>query len=110
MAERNRTYNAWCGDVYKIVLILQQYRPELDVRVYEAFAGPYRKGVAMITGLDPNNRVLSDNLDNIEKAIAAGDYALPSIEAMTNALPIHPVEEIESRLASLKQQAAAVNP
>ena len=105
MAERDRAYNAWCGDVYKVVLILQQYRTDIDVRVYEAFAGPYRKGVAIITGLDPENRVLADSLVVLERAIAAGEYTLPTIEALTDALPIHDIEEIEARLASLKQRA-----
>ena len=105
MAERDRTYNAWCGDVYKIVLILRQYRADLDVRVYEAFAGPYRKGVAIITGLDPGNRVLADSLVVLERAIAAGEYTLPTIEALTDAQPIHGIEEIEARLASLEQRA-----
>ena len=101
MAERDRTFNAWCGDVYKIIPILKQYRPDLDVRVYEAFAGPYRKGVALISGLTPDNTALSDNLGEIEAAIARGEYAVNSIDALTDLLPVHPVEEIEDILQAL---------
>lgn len=87
MAERDRRFGAWCGDVYKFILVLKEHRPDLNVHVFEAFVGPYRKGIAIITNLDRANTVLSENYDQIANDIAGGKYDITSIEDLETRLP-----------------------
>lgn len=92
MAERKRRFSAWCGDVYKIVPILRRWRPDLTVSVFESFVGPYRKGLAVVSGLDPENRVLEQNYAQIEAEILAEqvDHAdnIVALDALMRPLPI----------------------
>lgn len=44
----------WTGDVWKLIPILQRYRPELRLTLFDAPPS----GLVMVTGLDPENRVL----------------------------------------------------
>lgn len=52
---------AWTGDVWKVVPILQKYRPDLQLRVFDAKPS----GLVVITGMDPANRILADHYDEI---------------------------------------------
>lgn len=52
---------AWTGDVWKVVPILQRFRPDLQIRVFDAKPS----GLVVIGGMDPNNQVLWDNYTNI---------------------------------------------
>ncbi len=56
MTVRENTGGLWTGDVWKVVPILREYRP--DVRVFCFDAGP--TGLVCCTGLDPESRVLSE--------------------------------------------------
>ena len=51
----------WTGDLWKIIPILREYRPDLAVRIFNARP----TGLVMIRGLNPNSRVLSDSYDEI---------------------------------------------
>ena len=53
----------WTGDVWKVVPILRHYRPDLKVTLFDAPP----TGLAVITGLDPTNRVLGEHYDSILK-------------------------------------------
>ena len=55
-----RELKFYTGDVWKTVLCLKHYRPDLDVFTIPT---PW-SGLTMVTGLDPSSRVLSDNYDN----------------------------------------------
>jgi hypothetical protein len=44
----------WTGDVWKLVPILQRFRPDLQLTLFDAPPS----GLVMVKGLDPNNRVL----------------------------------------------------
>jgi glycosyltransferase involved in cell wall biosynthesis len=91
MVARERWFNAWCGDVFKIVPILRKYRPDLKVSVFETFIGPYRKGLAVISGVDPTNTVLTENYDVIEAEILGNTYevsCIPELDAVMKAEPI----------------------
>lgn len=98
MSERDRRFTAWCGDVYKIIPILLEYRPDLDIHVFEAFAGPYRKGLAMISNLDRNSKVLAKAYDQIEADIEGGKYDISSIDDLEKIIPSTPVESLASVL------------
>ncbi len=58
---RERTTAVWTGDVWKIVMVLKQYRPDLKVTTSDA--GP--SGLGIITHLDPASTVLTDRLHEI---------------------------------------------
>ena len=51
----------WTGDVWKVVMILQDYRPDLKVDVLSS----RKTGLAAVTRLDPTNQTLADNYDKI---------------------------------------------
>ena len=54
----------WTGDVWKLIPILQKYRP--DVRVYCIDCAP--TGLVLITNLDPSSSVLEDRyLDIVDE-------------------------------------------
>jgi hypothetical protein len=64
MAERareNTTTNAWTGDVWKLVPILQKHRPDLTVQVFDAAP----TGLVVVSNLDPDNKTLAKNYDAI---------------------------------------------
>ena len=49
--------NAWTGDVWKVLLILKEHRPDLRIHCFDAPP----TGLVCITGLDPANTSLRDN-------------------------------------------------
>tara|TARA_R110002020_G_scaffold89135_20_gene218266 strand:+ start:3860 stop:4606 length:747 start_codon:yes stop_codon:yes gene_type:complete len=57
----NLPKDAWTGDVWKVLPILAQYRSDLQVTVLDCRP----TGLVLVTGLDPENRVLQSNYDAI---------------------------------------------
>jgi hypothetical protein len=57
---RERETLFWTGDVWKTVLALKHYRPDLDL--FTIAAAP--TGLTVVTGLDPSSRVLADAYDD----------------------------------------------
>lgn len=58
-AARERRTDFWTGDVWKVVLCLKKYRPELAVHTLSALPS----GLALIRGLDPASAVLAERFD-----------------------------------------------
>jgi hypothetical protein len=52
---------AWAGDVWKLLPILRQYRPDLHVTVFDCPP----TGLAFVSNLDPTSQVLQDHYDQI---------------------------------------------
>ena len=52
---------AWTGDVWKLVPILQKWRPELKLTMLDCKP----TGLLCVSNLQPGNRVLQDNYDQI---------------------------------------------
>jgi hypothetical protein len=82
-ASRERRTGFWSGDVWKILPILAEHRPDLDVFVIPA----YPTGLAVVTRLDPGSRVLEERAAKIEAewrdrewSDAGGNPMLPVIE------------------------------
>ena len=53
----------WTGDVWKIIPILREYRPDLKITALDAVP----TGLVLLSGLDPNSTVLSDAYGDIVK-------------------------------------------
>ena len=99
MAERDRRFNAWTGDVYKIAPVLRKYRPDLEVGVFYTFIGPYRKGLAVVKNLDPSSTVLEENYAQIEKDIFGTAYDVRDIDHLDELMQISPYGDFESFIA-----------
>jgi hypothetical protein len=60
-SNRQRTTKFWAGDVWKLVPILREYRPELELIVADSAPS----GLGIVTGLNPESRVLGDSYEEI---------------------------------------------
>jgi Methyltransferase domain len=60
-SERLQTPNFWSGDVWRMLVLLIKYRP--DLRIHTLAAEP--TGLGVIMNLDPNSRVLTDNYEKL---------------------------------------------
>lgn len=60
-AARDRHTGAWAGDVYKVIPVLQKYRP--DLTVIQVDTKP--TGTVVVLGADPANTVLGEHYDEI---------------------------------------------
>jgi hypothetical protein len=68
---------AWTGDVWKVVIVLKKYRPDMRI---QAFDSP-PTGLIVCTNLDPKSRLLSDNYFTILGDFAALDLATVGIKS-----------------------------
>lgn len=55
------TGRPWTGDVWKAMLILKDYRPDLRINILRAG----KTGLGVVQGLDPSNSTLSEKYDEI---------------------------------------------
>lgn len=79
--DRSKTAS-WTGDVWKIIPILKEYRPDLDVSTYSLAPS----GLVVVRGLDPRNTVLTDRYNEILARyieVSLSDYG---VETFTNEL------------------------
>jgi hypothetical protein len=58
---RERTTDVWTGDVWKLVLVLKEVRP--DLRVLTSDIGP--SGLGIVTNLDPDSSILRASLEEL---------------------------------------------
>jgi hypothetical protein len=61
----------WSGDVWKLILCLKGYRPDLQIGVVDVLPS----GLGIITNLDPTSTVLQDNYEDICAEFIEMDYA-----------------------------------
>ena len=71
-AERERHATFWSGDIWRLILILRKYRP--DLRVCTLALAP--TGLGMVRGLDPASQVLAERYDAIVAEFLAVDYSV----------------------------------
>jgi predicted O-methyltransferase YrrM len=88
-ASRQRRTKFWVGDVWKLVEVLRELRPELRVRIIATAPS----GLCVVRGLDPTSRVLAEALPEVVEryrdreyparalAVPEGFVCLPATEA-----------------------------
>jgi hypothetical protein len=69
-ARRERVTKFWSGDVWRLIVALKQYRPDLEIHTIATAP----TGLGLIRRLDPTSTVLADNLDRIVAEFAALPY------------------------------------
>jgi predicted O-methyltransferase YrrM len=69
-AGRERTTHFWSGDIWRLVLALKKYRPDLSIQTIAAAP----TGLTLIRGLDPASNVLSAQRDAIIEEFRALEF------------------------------------
>jgi hypothetical protein len=75
-ASRERHTKFWVGDVWKVVSILREYRPDLRVKIVATAPS----GLCVVRGLNPSSRVLHDELDAIVEQYRDMPYPVGALE------------------------------
>lgn len=92
MAIRNRAdckTNEWTGDVWKIVPVLQKYRPDLTIDILDAAP----TGLVIVSNLDSKNTVLSDKYDEIIDKYLPEDFDSYGASNYFDAISICPTDQ-----------------
>lgn len=85
-AARDRHTGFWTGDVYKIIPVLQRYRPDLRLAVMDTEP----TGVMVVFGADPTNTVLADKYDEIMDQFLLKDPQQVPEELITRSAAMQP--------------------
>ena len=70
-AQRERAITFWSGDVWKVVVLLKKYRP--DLAIHTVATPP--TGMCIVRKLDPGSRFIADNLQRLTDEFMALDYS-----------------------------------
>ena len=70
-AERDRRRKFWSGDIWRLVVLLKKYRPELAI--HTVAAAP--TGLTVVRNLDPASRLLFERHDELCREFLALDYS-----------------------------------
>jgi len=70
-AGREPRPNAWSGDIWRLIVLLKKYRPDLAVHVI----GTPPTGLGLVRNLDPDSRFLGENHDRLRDEFLALDYS-----------------------------------
>jgi tetratricopeptide (TPR) repeat protein len=70
-AGRDRLRVFWSGDVWRLVVLLKKYRPDLSIHTI----GTPPTGLALVRNLDPGSRYLLDHYDQLREEFLALDYS-----------------------------------
>lgn len=73
----NLPKQAWTGDVWKLIPILSEHRPDLKITVLDASP----TGVVLVSNLDPKSTVLDKKYDQIVRAYSDVDLQGYGLEA-----------------------------
>jgi tetratricopeptide (TPR) repeat protein len=71
-AERERKTLFWSGDIWRLILTLRKYRPDLSVNVIATAP----TGLGVVLGLDPASKVLPERMQEIVSEYLALDYSV----------------------------------
>jgi len=84
----------WTGDVWKVLPILKEFRPDIDIHIFDA----YPTGLVCCTNLDPENDTLAENYGAIWRKWAKmelGEYGFGKFIEECNILPTSAVATAE---------------
>lgn len=70
-AERAPRRTNWSGDVWRLIVLLKKYRPDLSISTI----GTPPTGLGLIRNLDPQSRVLLERHDELREEFLALDYS-----------------------------------
>ena len=70
-ADRDRRGRFWSGDIWRLIVLLGKYRPDLSVHTI----GAPPTGLGVVRGLDPASRVLQENYGRLCREFLALDYS-----------------------------------
>ncbi|HXU41202.1 MAG TPA: class I SAM-dependent methyltransferase [Burkholderiales bacterium] len=70
-AERERRRTFWSGDVWRLIVLLKKYRP--DLAIHTVATAP--TGLAVVRKLDPGSRLLLERHDQLCREFLALDYS-----------------------------------
>jgi len=70
-AQRERLWGFWSGDIWRLIVLLKKYRPDLSIHT---IATP-PTGLAVVRNLDPSSRFIADNLGRLCAEFMALDYS-----------------------------------
>jgi tetratricopeptide (TPR) repeat protein len=70
-AERDRLRTFWSGDVWRLVVLLKKYRPELAIHTLATAP----TGLTMVRNLDPGSRLIFERHDELCREFLAVDYS-----------------------------------
>ena len=84
-AERDRMRLFWSGDIWRLILLLKKYRPDLALQV---IATP-PTGLAVVRNLDPGSTLLLERHDALVREFLALDYEVleEDMPGMLNLFP-----------------------
>jgi hypothetical protein len=71
-AARERASFFWTGDIWRLILLLKKYRPDLAVNTI----GTRPTGLAIVQNLDPHSRILSERQHEIIEEFLALDISV----------------------------------
>ena len=89
---KGRDPDAWAGDVWKVVAILQKYRPDLRIHAFDAPP----TGLILVTGLNPESRILDELYFDIMEEFAALDLQQLGIQSYIDSLNVKPAAMLGS--------------
>ncbi len=100
MAERERRWGGedeepsvrdfWTGDVWKVLLILKTYRPDLSVSLLDC--GP--TGLVVCTGLKRHNTILAEQYGQIVSEFADGKLTAAGLFELRRLYPMYSSRQI----------------
>jgi hypothetical protein len=93
-AARDRTTKDWAGDVYKLVAVLRQYRP--DLVVVQVDTQP--TGVLVVLGTDDASTVLWDHYDEIVAENMLPDPQVVPTSVLERVEAVNPEAFLEARV------------
>lgn len=82
--EASRHPDFWAGDVWKLVPILRQYRPDLKILLTDAAP----TGLVFVTNLDPSSDVLERNYFEIMETFMDLDLEQYGVERLFSEIPV----------------------
>lgn len=92
LRKQSKFANWWTGDVWKIVPVLQKYRPDLSITITDSAP----TGLVIITNLNPKSTVLSDSYAEIIREYSRTTICRKEYDKFWESVIITPMSEFSS--------------